>query len=234
ARHGAARGRCARKAPCALMPRLTLTCEAILFDLDGVLVDSRAVVERTWRRWAQRHGRDGGEILRKAHGRRTIDTVRDVAPDLDAEAELRWLEAAELNEKEGLVALPGAAAVLLAVPDARRAVVTSGGRALATLRMRVAGLTMPSVLVAAEDIENGKPAPDGYVLAASRLGVDPGDCVVIEDSPPGIAAGRAAGARVIAVPTTFAADRLSDAHVIVPSLQRIRVSSDARCLRVEV
>jgi sugar-phosphatase len=216
------------------MQGVTLTCQAILFDVDGVLVDSRAVVERTWARWAARHGIAPGEIVQRAHGRRSIETVREVAPHLDAQAEVAWLESAELNDTEGLVALRGAASALDAVPDSRRALVTSGGRALAQLRMRAAGLTLPSLVIAAEDVKSGKPAPDAYVLAASRLAVDPRECVVIEDAPPGIAAGRAAGATVIALTTTFEASQLKDARVTVTSLDALRISLDATCLRIEV
>lgn len=216
------------------MSRVTLTCQAVLFDLDGVLVDSRAVVERTWERWAKRHGIERTDIAAKAHGRRSIETVRQIAPELDAATEVRWLESAELNDSEGLVALPGAAGALSVLSDHRRAVVTSGGHALAALRMRAAGLVMPSVLVAAEDVALGKPAPDGYLLAASRLRVSPADCVVIEDTPPGIAAGLNAGASVIALSTTFPASDLTAAHVTGPSLEAIRIVVDMTCLRIEV
>lgn len=211
-----------------------LTCQAILFDLDGVLVDSRAVVERTWARWAARHGLELGEIVQKAHGRRTIETVREVAPQLDAAEEVAWIESDEVNDTKGLVALPGAASALHALPDKRRALVTSGGRAFAERRMRAAGLPIPAVVIAAEDVAMGKPAPDGYLLAAARLAVDPGECVVIEDAPPGIAAGRAAGATVIALTTTFEASQLTDAHVTVTSLEALRISLDATCLRIAV
>lgn len=216
------------------MSRLTVTCQAILFDLDGVLVDSRAVVERTWDRWARRHSMTRRDIVAKAHGRRSIETVREIAPELDAVAEVRWLESAELNDEEGLVALPGAAAALSALSDNARAVVTSGGHALAALRMRAAGLVMPSVLVAAEDVAQGKPAPEGYLLAASRLRVSPADCVVIEDTPAGIAAGLNAGASVIGLSTTFSAADLRAARVTVPSLQALRIVVDTSCLRIEV
>lgn len=216
------------------MHGVTLTCQAILFDVDGVLVDSRAVVERTWARWAARHGIHGTEIAQRAHGRRSIETVREVAPHLDAQTEVAWLESAELNDTEGLVALQGAASALDVVPDSRRALVTSGGRALARLRMRAAGLPIPSLVVAAEDVERGKPAPDAYLLAASGLAVDPCDCVVIEDTPAGIAAGRAAGATVVAVATTFGPSRLKDAHVTVTSLEALRILLDATCLRIEL
>lgn len=216
------------------MEAVTLRCQAILFDVDGVLVDSRAVVERTWARWAARHGLHRTDIAQTAHGRRTVETVREFAPQLDPDPEVAWIESDELNDTEGLTALPGSAAALHAVPEARRALVTSGGRAFAVRRMRAAGLPIPAIIVAAEDVAQGKPAPDAYLLAAARLAVDPRECVVIEDAPPGIAAGRAAGATVIALTTTFAAPHLTDAHVTVPSLAALRISLDATCLRIEV
>ncbi|HEY7566595.1 MAG TPA: HAD-IA family hydrolase [Gemmatimonadaceae bacterium] len=216
------------------MQRLTLECQAVLFDVDGVLVDSRAVVERTWALWAARHGIDPRGIVQKAHGRRTVETIRALAPHLDAEAEKAWLESAELQDTADLIALPGAETALRAIPDPRRALVTSGGRALALTRMRAAQLPVPSVVVAAEDVQNGKPAPDGYLQAAHRLGWDAGECVVIEDAPAGIAAGRAAGARVIALETTFAANALGEASVIVGSLAAIRMSLESGSIRIEV
>lgn len=215
------------------MPHVTLECQAVLFDLDGVLVDSRAVVERIWAAWAARHGVDPRGIVERAHGRRTVETIRDFAPHLDPDTERAWLESAELQDTAGLVALPGAATALAAIPEPRRAVVTSGGRALALARMNAAALPVPSVLVAAEDVSSGKPAPDGYVLAARRLGCDPTQCVVVEDTPPGVGAGRAAGSAVIALTTTFGRSVLTNASVIVPTLASIRIVPQAGCLRIE-
>jgi sugar-phosphatase len=213
---------------------ISLTCQAILFDLDGVLVDSRAVVERTWARWAVRHGLHRPDLVRVAHGRRSIETVRDVAPHLDARAEVAWLESAELNDTAGLVAPAGAMALYAAVPDSRRAIVTSGGRSLAAMRLEAAGFARPGVLVAAEDVLTGKPAPDGYVLAAAKLSAEPRECLVIEDTPAGIAAGRAAGAGVIAVATTFPSSELSEASVSVDSLETLALSVEGDFLRIRV
>jgi sugar-phosphatase len=203
------------------MTQPVLRCGAVLFDLDGVLIDSEPVVVRTWNRWAARHNLQIPDLVRRAHGRRSIETVREVAPQLDADAEVRWLEGTETSDAEGLAVLPGAAELFQAIPPERRAIVTSGGRALATFRLGAIGLTSPAVLVCAEDVRQGKPAPDGYLLAAARLGVAPGECVVIEDTPAGIAAGRAAGATVIAVTTTFPARDLRQANVVVPSLAAV-------------
>jgi sugar-phosphatase len=152
-----------------------------------------------------------------------VDTLRDVAPHLSLEDEVAWLEAAELAETEGLLVLPGARDALDGVADNRRAVVTSGGRELALMRLRHTGLPVPGVLVAAEDVRVGKPSPEGYLLAAARLGIEPSRCLVIEDTPAGIKAGRAAGARVLAVATTFPPDALADADRVVASLTAVRI-----------
>jgi mannitol-1-/sugar-/sorbitol-6-phosphatase len=213
---------------------LTLTCDAILFDLDGVLVDSHAVVERTWRRWGEKHGLDGAQLVRRAHGRRTIETVREVAPHLDLDEEVRWLAETELSDFEGIVALPGAAIVLRTLRDTEWAVVTSGGRELARRRLEYAALPVPEILIAAEDVQSGKPSPEGYLIAASRLGVDPSRCVVIEDTPPGIQAGRLAKAQTVALATTFPRADLTGADVVAESLAGVKIerSTDQLILHV--
>ena len=214
--------------------RVAISARAVLFDLDGVLVDSAAVVERTWHRWMTRHDLRVPDLVRRAHGRRSIETVREVAPLLDSTAEVQWLAETELSDTEGLVAMRGAGGLFASIPDERCAVVTSGGRALAELRLRATGFHRPAELVTAEDIPHGKPAPDGYLLAARRLGVDPKDCVVLEDTPPGIAAGRAAGATVIAVATTFPANELHEANAVVSSLTAVTARSLSSRLHLEI
>jgi sugar-phosphatase len=195
----------------------------VLFDLDGVLVDSRTVVERTWHRWTERRGLSIPDIVPRSHGRRSEDTLRELAPQFPVDEEVAWLEAAELSDTEGLVSLPGAHDALVGLPDDRRAIVTSGGRALAHMRLRFTKLAIPSVLVAAEDVTAGKPSPEGYLMAATRLGVDPSQCIVVEDTPAGIKAGRAAGATVIAVATTFPTRELMEADLIVQSLAELTI-----------
>ena len=190
----------------------------MLFDLDGVLVDSHVVVERTWQRWMLSRSLQVPDIVRRAHGRRSLDTVRDIAPHLDPETEVQWLAEAEQADLDGVVALPGAAAALGALAEGQRAIVTSGGRVLARLRLEHVGLPVPEVLVAAEDVREGKPSPEPYVVAARRLGVDPSRCVVFEDTPAGVEAGRAAGATVIGIATTFPSDALRAASTVVASL----------------
>lgn len=202
---------------------LRIDCSAILFDLDGVLVDSHVVVERTWMRWMERHGLEIPGLVARAHGRRAIETVRDVAPSLDAEAEAAWLTETELADTEGLLVLPGAREAMSALGDPHRAIVTSGGQQLARLRLQHAGVPIPGVLVSADDVTEGKPSPQGYRKAAALLSFSPDACVVVEDSPAGIAAGRAAGATVIALATTFPASRLTEAHHVVASLDELSI-----------
>ncbi len=208
---------------------MELRCSAFLFDLDGVLVDSQAVVERTWRRWAERHRLDADAILRMAHGRRTSDTLKDAAPHLAPHAiadEVEWLDATELADIEGLRVVPGASQLLSALPAERWAIVTSCGRALARRRLQSVGLPLPEVLVVSEDVTKGKPAPDGYRLAAARLGYEAAACVVFEDAPAGVAAGRAAGARVVGLTTSYLAVDLLDTEATIPDFASIQVRPD--------
>lgn len=194
----------------------------ILLDLDGVLVDSSAAVERAWRGWASRHDLDPGAVLAIAHGRRSQDTIREAAPHLDAELEALVLERDETAESDGLHALPGAAELLGSLAPGTWAVVTSGTRELATARLKAAGLPIPAVLVTAEDVVNGKPDPEGYLRAAGSLGAEPGECVVIEDAPAGIAAALAAGMMAIGVTSTHARHELRAAHLIVERVADVR------------
>jgi sugar-phosphatase len=198
-----------------------LPFRAMPFDLDGVLVESRASVERQWARWAEEHGVDMDRIRELMHGVRGAEVVAAVAPGLDAEAEAARIDSAQAMDLDGVFALPGATALTKAVPV--WTVVTSGRRELASARLKHAGIPVPDSIVCAEDVSRGKPDPDGYLLAASRLGVAPEECVVIEDAPPGVAAGRAAGARVVAVTTTHSAGELEGADVLTASLKGVRV-----------
>jgi sugar-phosphatase len=205
---------------------LELRCKAFLFDLDGVLVDSRSVVERTWRRWAERHQLDPLPLLQVAHGRRARDTLRMVVPSLATDAEVAWLDATELADREGLPAVLGADRLVAALPPNRWAVVTSCGRELARQRLGSAGLPVPDVLIVAEEVKQGKPAPDGYRLGASRLGFEPADCVAFEDAPAGIAAARAAGARVVGLTTTHAARELPAVEATIADFRGIDIRPD--------
>ena len=209
-------------------------CSALLFDLDGVLVDSHAVVERASRSWALRHQLDPDLVLRVAHGRRSSDTVKAVAPHLDATLEAAWIDAAELSDVEGLKPVPGAGELLAALPPARWTVVTSCGRALAARRLTAVGLPVPKLIVTSEDVSKGKPAPDGYRLGAERLGVGAAACVAFEDAPAGIAAARGAGARVIGLTTMLAGHELAGADATIPDFRTVRVRQEREAFIITI
>jgi len=188
-----------------------ITCRAFLFDLDGVLIDSTPAVIRVWSRWAIAHGFDPAEVVRTAHGRPSISTIRDYLPHADYELENREVESGELADLDDAVPLPGASELLNALPADRWTIVTSCTRALATARLQAAGLRIPERLVTCDDVKNGKPDPEPYLKGASLLGVPARDCVVVEDAPAGIRAGKAASAPVIACRTTASESELKDA-----------------------
>jgi len=195
----------------------------VLFDLDGVLVDSAAQVEQTWREWAKEHGLDPEGVARSSHGRRSADHILQVAPELDWRREAELLEQRETELAGVLRPLPGAVALYNSVPSAIRAVVTSGSQRLAIARLHGAGFAVPSVLISADDVSAGKPSPEGYEQGARGLGVDPSDCLVIEDASAGVAAGKAAGMTVLAVATTLPADALAAADATVDSLESVSI-----------
>lgn len=183
----------------------------VLFDLDGVLIDSTPAVARVWKQWATRHGLDPEAVVKRAHGRPSIETIRELLPEVDPESENRTVERAEIEDIEGVVPLPGAQELLRALPPDRWTIVTSATRRLAQVRMRAAGLTIPEKMVTCSDVKSGKPHPEPYLKGAAALEVDAGDCVVVEDVPAGIRSGKAAGARVIAVRTTTPEEELQGA-----------------------
>lgn len=174
-------------------------CKAVIFDLDGTLVDSSGAVVRAWRWWAERHDVDLSAILKISHGRPSRDVIRELAPHLDHDAEGRSILTKEEEDSEGLVLIPGADRVVAAAQAGRWTVVTSCPRNLARIRLEAVGLPVPATIVTADQIKRGKPDPEAFLLAAERLGVAPKDCLVFEDAPAGIEGAKAAGMRVIAV-----------------------------------
>ncbi|MEJ2642809.1 MAG: HAD family hydrolase [Desulfosarcinaceae bacterium] len=179
-----------------------LDCDVLLFDLDGVLIDSTPCIIRHWREWSTAHGLDLDTVLASAHGVRTIETMRTVAPHLDVAAEAERFTAHEVADTEGVTAIPGADALLSSLPPDAWAIVTSAGRALAEARLRQAFLPVPRILVSADEVARGKPAPEPYLTGARRAGCPADRCVVLEDAPSGVTAGRSAGIRVVGIAAT--------------------------------
>lgn len=201
----------------------------MLFDLDGVLVDSAVCVERHWQRWAAQHHLDRDEIMRFAHGRPTVETIRLVAPHLPAEEEAARLDAGEALDTDGVVAVQGAAQLVRSLPPNAWAIATSGTRDTALTRLKHTGLLLPSVLITVDDVKRGKPNPEVYLLAAAKLGVRPERCIVVEDAPAGVSAAHAAGMRVVALATTHPQAELAEADVRADRLTDIQISpSDMR------
>lgn len=182
-----------------------------MFDLDGVLVDSTPAVARVWAWWAREHGFEPDEVVRKAHGRPSIATIRELLPHADHEKEDREVEQREIADVEGVIPLPGAMELLHALHRERWAIVTSCTRPLASVRIAAAGLPKPKHVVTANDVLRGKPDPEPYARGAQILGVAAAECLVLEDAPAGICAGKAAGARVVALRTTASDAELREA-----------------------
>ena len=206
-----------------------IQCEALLFDMDGVLINSTPAVARVWRRWAIERGFNPDEVVSRAHGRTSLTTVKEYLPNADHEAENREVERREIEDLEGVIPLPGAVDLLSSLPADRWTIVTSCTRALAEVRIRAAGLPLPRKLVTANDITNGKPHPDPYLVGASKLGFSPSDCVVLEDVPAGVRSGKAAGAKVIAFTTTVESLALREAGAdwVLRSCADVRLLSSA-------
>lgn len=203
-------------------------CKALLFDLDGVLIDSTPAVARVWSGWARERGFNPAEVVQRAHGRPSLTTVRELLPNADHEKENREVERREIEDLEGVVPLPGTSELLAALPSERWTIVTSCTRALAEGRLRAAGLPTPARFVTSTDVVKGKPHPEPYLKAAGILGVDPRACVVVEDAPAGIRAGKAAGARVIGFPSTLVKSELQAAGAdwVIANCAAIRLRGD--------
>jgi sugar-phosphatase len=193
---------------------ITIRCSGLLFDLDGVLIDSTPAVARVWSRWAAAHGFDSETVVRMAHGRPSRATIRELMPqgtDTDIAREDRKVERMEIEDLEGMVLLPGAGELLKTLPVSRWTIATSCTRSLAEVRLRAVGLPIPKTIITSSDVRIGKPDPEPYLKAAAKLGFAASDCIVVEDAAAGVLAGRAAGARVIAFLTTMARHELEAA-----------------------
>jgi sugar-phosphatase len=206
---------------------MKIQCLGVLFDLDGVLVDSTPAVARVWTQWATKHGFVAEEVVRQAHGRPSIATIRELLPHADHVAENREVERGEIEDVAGVIPLPGALELLQALPQDRWAIATSCSRPLAEVRIRAAGLPFPKHLITSSDVQRGKPDPEPYIKAAKILALTPADCVVVEDAPAGIRAGKAAGARVLSLRTTATDTELieSGADWIANDLASLRLTS---------
>ena len=211
----------------------TLNCQAILFDLDGTLIESTFYIERLWQDWGVKHGVTPQHMSEVMHGRRGVEIISIVAPHLSIPEETYELETAEILHMNGMQAYPGAKELLGALPRKQWAIVTSGSMRVASARLNYAMLPAPEVFITAEDVSAGKPAPDAYLLAATRLHVNPSDCVVIEDSPAGIQAAKAAGMKAIGIASTQPRQALSKADVVVQQLADIKVQIAGNQLHIE-
>jgi len=203
---------------------------AFLFDMDGTLLNSIIAAERVWTIWAQRHDLDVAAFLPTIHGVRSVDTIRRLnLPGLDPVLEAEGISQAEIEDVEGVVSIEGAARLLASLPAERWAIVTSAPRALAEARLKAAGLELPVNLITAEDVSQGKPAPDCFLLAAKRLGVDIRDCLVFEDAPAGIAAAEAAGACVMVITATHE-HAITTAHATLVNYEEVKAVVSAQGL----
>ncbi|HET8637371.1 MAG TPA: HAD-IA family hydrolase, partial [Acidobacteriaceae bacterium] len=206
---------------------MKISVRGILFDMDGVLVSSLGSVERSWTKWALAHGVDPAVAIQTAHGRRAIESVQFLRPDLDAREEMLRVEDMEVEDNEGLEILPGVRRILHSLPPDRWAVVTSATHRLALSRLHAGGIPTPERLVSADQVTQGKPFPEPYLAGAKLLSLPPSDCLVIEDSPSGATAGHAAGCRVLATLFSHPLETLSAADWIVRSLDDVQVSAAA-------
>jgi len=215
---------------------IRVQCGALLFDLDGVLIDSTPAVARVWRRWAIERGFHPEEVVARAHGRPSLATVREYLPNANHEAENREVERQEIADLEGVVPLPGALDLLASLPAPRWTIVTSCTRRLAEVRIKAAGLPLPVKMITSSDINHGKPHPEPYLKGASLLGFSAAECIVLEDVPAGVRAGKAAGAKVVAFPSTVSSRLLQEAGAdwVLRNCADVRFLSGNHCLTIEL
>jgi sugar-phosphatase len=213
---------------------VTVTCKGVLFDMDGILISSINSVERSWTKWARMRGVDPEYALGVIHGRRAIDSLRAIRPDLDAEKELEVLEDIECGDVEDIVVLPGVCDLLKALPHDRWTVVTSATNRLARVRLQAAGLPAPDEFVHGDLVTEGKPHPAPFLAGAKQLGFDPRECVVFEDSASGVVAGKAAGCTVIATTFSHEAEELLSADYLLEDLTGMSVTALADGLELRI
>lgn len=213
--------------PSPVVSPVEIHCKGVLFDMDGILVSSIGSVERSWTRWALLHGLDPELTCKVAHGRRAVETIARLRPDLDPAKELKIIEEIEIQDNEGLSVLPGVLDLLAALPKGRWTVVTSATDRLARARMGVGGVPVPARLVSADLVTKGKPDPEPFLAGARLLGFAPQDCVVFEDSASGAKAGRAAGCTVVATPFSHPVESLDAAHYLVEDLTGVAAREKA-------
>jgi len=205
---------------------------ALLFDMDGTVLNSLEATQRVWARWAARHGLDAPSVVRAAHGQRAVDSLlRLNIPGMDVRAEAAEVTRMELEDVEGVRAIAGVREFLSSLPERAWAIVTSAPLALARRRLAAAGLRAPAALITAEDVSTGKPDPSGYRLAARRLGAGAADCVVFEDAVAGIQAGEAAGSRVIVIAATHA-EPLPTSHPTFHTFEGLRADVSGKRLKI--
>jgi len=212
---------------------ITTQAQGLLFDMDGVLISSIGSVRRCWREWCRLYRIPNADTYEIPHGTRAIEIIRSLRPDIDAAEGLKVIEDLEIEDTADLQVLDGVAALLAGLPKERWAIVTSATRRLLLGRLKAAGLPIPGRIIAAEDVHNGKPAPDPYLRGADLLGLAPSDCIVVEDAPAGITAGRAAGCRVLAVLGTHAAGELTEATWIANGLLNVRAALVGNTLQLD-
>lgn len=204
---------------------LTISVRAVLFDMDGVLISSTEADARSWLRWAKLHGMEDTFSIHETHGRRTIDTIRALRPDLDQMTELERMEDFDVEDTAGLTVYPGVRELLTALKPTQWSIVTSASDRVMRHRLGVLNLPVPPKVVTSESVNLGKPNPEPYQLGASQLGLQPVDCLVLEDSPSGIRAAKTAGCFVIAVASSHAPEELKEADWIVSSLEDLELYS---------
>jgi mannitol-1-/sugar-/sorbitol-6-phosphatase len=209
-----------------------VTAQGVLFDMDGVLLSSIGSVRRCWRRWAAMYGVPNAEEYEVPHGVRAIDIVKALRPDIDPLEGLRAIEEMEVEDVADLQVLPGVKTLLAGLPLERWAIVTSSTRRLLLARLKAAGLPVPERIISADDVERGKPNPEPYRRGAELLGLRPEECLVVEDAPSGVGAGKAAGSRVLGVLGTHSAADLHEANWIVGSLEGLAVKVDSKGLEL--